>query len=144
MSKPQMKTEITVTGRMTTRYTKMNKKYMRSVRIPTSPEYFCQVTTWVPDTPAYNKAPLICLTFNNFKDKIQLLFPSALDLHEFANVFQRFVNEQLKDINQAHTEAVKDFTKLHEVLMQYTDEKAVESAQQQFNNEKTERDETPF
>ncbi len=117
---------------------------MRSVRIPTSSEFFCQVTTWVPDTPAYNKAPLICLTFNNFKDKIQLLFPSALDMHEFANVFQKFINDQLKDINQAHTEAVKDFTKLHEVLMQYTDERAVNEAQEEFNNQKNEENETPF
>lgn len=145
MSKPQIKTEITVTGRMTTRYTKMEKKYMRSVRIPTSPEYFCQVTTWVPDTPAYSKAPLICLTFSNQRDKIQLLFPSALDLHEFANIFQRFIDSQLKDINQAHMEALKDYTKLHDLLLKHADDQAKQESQKEFNNEKNDDHEpAPF
>jgi len=140
MSKPSIKTEITVTGRMTTRYTKMEKKYMRSVRIPTGGDYFCQVTTWVPDTPAYNKAPLICLTFNNMRDKIQLLFPSALDLHEFANVFQKFVDTQLKEINTAHMEAIKDYTQLHDILLQHADQKAKEESQKEFNNQKKDDD----
>lgn len=138
------KTEVKITGHVTTRYTKLNKKYMQSIKVPTGADFFCQVTTWVPDTPAYNKAPLICLTFNNFKDKIQLLFPTALDLHVFAETFFKFVDTQIIDLNKAHSEALADFHSLHELLLKHADERAKKAATEDFNEQKNKEDESNF
>ena len=138
----QQRAEIRISGQMTSNYTKVEKKYLRSIRIPTGEDYFVQVTNWIPNTPAYSKAPKICLTLNNYKDKIQILFPTALDLHEFTRVLYEFINEQLKEMNQAHAEAIQDYSDLHEMMLKYADEKALRKAENEFNNQKEQNNET--
>lgn len=138
------KTEIRVTGHMKTSYSKLSKKYMNTIKIPTGADYFCQVTTWVPDTPGYNKAPMVCLTFNNFKDKIQILFPSALDLHVFAETFFKWIDGQLHDINKGHTDALNDFHTFQQMILNHADERARKAGENEFIEKKTQDDEINF
>ena len=132
MAANQTKQEIKITGYTTTRFNKVEKKYMRTLKIPTGDTYFVQCTVWVPNTPAYSKAPKICLTFNNYRDRLQILFPTALDLFEFTRVLFEWQSEQLKELNAAHTEAMKEYTELHELILKHSDEKARERAQKEF------------
>ena len=127
------KTEFKITGYQHTRVHKLEKKYMTSIRIPTGPEYFAQVTTWIPNTPEYKKPPMICLTVNNYRDKIQILFSTALDLHEFARVLNEFVDSNLKELNNAHTEAMSEFANFHQILMQHSDKKTIDKANNEHN-----------
>lgn len=136
MKPQQQKTEIRITGNMTSKFAKVEKKFLQSIKIPTGDDYFIQCTTWVPNTPAYSKAPKVVLTLNNFRDKIQILFPSALDLHEFAQVLFNFVDKQLHELNAAHSEAIKDYSDLHEILLMHSDKKAKETAAAEFNKQK--------
>jgi hypothetical protein len=128
------KTEIKITGQMKTSFTKVEKKFMQSVRIPTGDNYFMQVTTWVPNTPGYSKAPKVVLTLNNHREKIQILFPGALDLAEFTSVLNTFVEQQLKALHAAHTESMKDYQIFHELLLYQADQRAKEKAAAAFNN----------
>jgi len=125
--------EIKITGQMKTNYTKVEKKFMQTVRIPTGDDYFIQVTTWVPNTPGYSKAPKVVLTLNNYRDKIQILFPGALDLAEFTAILNRFVEEQLKALHAAHSESLKDYQMFHELLLYQADQRAKEKAAEEFN-----------
>ena len=135
MAANQVKQEIKITGYTTTKYHKLEKKYMRTIKIPTDDTYFIQTTVWVPNTPAYAKAPKVCLTFNNYRDRLQILFPSALDLYEFARVLFEWSSENLKECNAAHTEALKEYHELHELLLKHSDEKAKEKAANEFNQQ---------
>jgi hypothetical protein len=125
--------EIKITGQIKTNYTKVEKKFMQSVRIPTGDDYFIQVTTWVPNTPGYSKAPKVVLTLNNHRDKIQILFPGALDLAEFAAILNRFVDDQLKALHAAHSESLKDYQIFHELLLYQADQRTKEKAAEEFN-----------
>jgi hypothetical protein len=136
------KTEIKISGHMTTKYAKLQKKYLQSIKIPTGNDFFTQTTVWVPDTPQFNKAPLICLTFNNFKDKVQILFPSALDLHVFAETFFKFIDSQLHDLNKAHMESLADFHSFQELILKHADEKAKQAGENEFIDQKLKQDES--
>ena len=128
----KQKTEIKITGQISTNYDKVEKKYMNSIRIPTGDGYYVQSTVWIPNTPGYSKSPKVVLTFSNSRDKIQILFPGAFDLLEFADVFQRYISSISKDVNAAHVEAVKDYTVFNELLAAQADKRAKEKAEQEF------------
>lgn len=139
------RTELKITGQVKNNFTKVDKKYMQSIRVPTGDEYYCQTTIWVPNTPGYSKAPKVVLTLNNHRDKMQLLFPSALDLSEFCSTLQRFCDSILKDVNASHNEAVKDYQIFHELLLYQADQKAKEAAAQKFADiKKPDTSETDF
>lgn len=137
----QQRTELRITGQLKSDFAKVEKKFLQSIRIPTGEDYYCQCTVWVPNTPGYSKAPKVVLTLNNYRDKIQVLFPSALDLMEFADVLQRFAASQIKEINNAHTEAVRDYTIFHELLLAGADKRAQARAAEEFLKLKTESNE---
>ena len=135
------KTELRITGQMQSNFTKVEKKFMQSIRIPTGDDYFIQVTSWVPNTPGYSKAPKVVLTLNNHRDKIQILFPGALDLSEFTNVLNEFVKRQLKELHAAHNEALRDYNIFHELLLYQADQRAKEKAAEEFTKLKDKEDE---
>lgn len=128
------RTEIKITGQVKTDFTKVEKKFMQSIRIPTGDNFYCQSTIWVPNTPGYSKAPKVVLTLNNHRDKLQLLFPSVLDLDEFCTTLQRFCDSIKKEANAAHNEAVKDYQIFHELLLFQADQRAKQKAAEEFAN----------
>ena len=139
------RTEIKITGQVKTDFTKVEKKFMQSIKNPTGDNFYCQCTIWVPSTPGYSKAPKVVLTLNNHRDKIQLLFPSAIDLSEFCSTLNRFCESQLKEVNNAHNEAVKDYQIFHELLLYQADQRAKEKAAQAFADiKKPDTTETDF
>jgi hypothetical protein len=135
------KSEIIITGKMKSGFTSVEKKYFKSIKIPTGNNYYCQITAWVPNTPAYSKLPNVVLTLNNARDRIQILFPSALDLSEFADVLNRFVDSELKQINAAHTEATADYQIFRELLEANADLRAKKKAEAAYNKQKDQENE---
>ena len=135
------KTEIHITGQLKATYTKVEKKYYKSIRIPTGDNFFIQTTFWVPFTPGYSKLPKVVLSLSNHREKIQILFPSALDLMEFADILQSFAKSELKEINQAHIEATRDYQIFHEILEKTSGTIKKAEAEQKFQQAKAEEQE---
>lgn len=136
MKKQATRTEIQITGTLKQSFKKVEKKYYKSIRIPTGDDFFIQTSIWVPYTPGYSKLPKVVLTLNNHREKIQILFPSALDLMEFCDVLNRFIQSELKTINQAHTESTRDYQLFRELLEHTAGARAKEKAEEDFINQK--------
>ena len=132
MSKAPQRQTIKIEGTVNTKYEKVEKKIMQSIRIPTGDNYFVQTTIWVPNTPGYSKAPKVVLTLNNSRDRIQILFPGAFDLIEFCNVLKSFADSIVKEVNTAHNEAVRDYVIFNELLQQSADLRAKARAEEEF------------
>ena len=139
--KTPAQTKIEITGKLKETFTNVEKKYFKSIRITTGDSYFVQATFWVPNTPTYSKLPKVVMTLNNSKDRIQILFPSALDLQEFTDVLCRFCASELQNINRAHVEATEDYQLFRNVLEKVTDAKAIAKAEKEFINQKTNQNE---
>lgn len=133
------RTEIQITGQIKQTYNKVEKKYYKSIRIPTGDDFYIQSTLWVPFTPGYSKLPKVVITLNNHREKMQILFPTALDLMEFCDVLQSFVKSELMEINKQHTEAVKDYQMFHEILQKTTDLKHMKQAEIKYHEAQQEK-----
>ena len=59
MKKQATRTEIQITGTLKQSFKKVEKKYYKSIRIPTGDDFFIQTSIWVPYTPGYSKLPKV-------------------------------------------------------------------------------------